>query len=251
MLAWWSGLCYCQEWPTSGGGWNVYSIIQEWCGTIEEHVGDECTNILANSNAISFWKASKRLSQKSPPVASRPLSESQKPANRQLQCLSSDHLLNSFLLRCSKGWRAKDLGVHVLPKQEKAQLFVCDLLELRDVLSVKCDNNHSIRNAKTGKLEKRRTVHEPLSMLFLAHSWGVGKNHSQRVLARIEKEGKQLHSIKTTTVNPTRQCVIISIKAARLCYTARNLFIRAEVNQQKVVDAALAYESQSKRIRVG
>jgi hypothetical protein len=62
--------------------------------------------------------------------------------------------LNSFLLGRSKIWQAKELGVHVLPKQDKAQLFGRDLLELRGVLSVKCDNNHSIHNAKTGKLEK-------------------------------------------------------------------------------------------------
>jgi hypothetical protein len=34
---------------------------------------------------------------------------------------------------------------------------------------------------------------------------------TRTVLVRIEKKGKQLHSIKTTTVNPTRQCVIISM----------------------------------------
>jgi hypothetical protein len=91
-------------------------------------------------------------------------------------------------------------------------------------------------------------VHEPLTMLYLAHSWGIGKNQPQRVLARIEKDGTQFsNSNKTKAVNPTQQCVITSIKAARLWYTARKLFIRAEVNRQKVKDAALAYESQKEK----
>jgi hypothetical protein len=101
-----------------------------------------------------------------------------------------------FLLGRSKGWRAtKDLCVHVLSKCDKEQLFVRDLLELRDLLSAKDHNNHSICDAKSGKHEKRRAKHDPLMMLYLAYSWGFGKNHTQRVLASIEKEGKQLHSL--------------------------------------------------------
>jgi hypothetical protein len=173
---------------------------------------------------LHFGKLPERSREKSPPVASRPLPDSEKPANRQLQCLR-DHLLNSFSLGRSKGWRAKDLGVHVLPKSEMQQLFARDLLELRGLLSAKDHNNHGLRNARSGKLEKRRTVHEPLTMLYLAHSWGVGKNQPQRVLARIEKDCTQFNSNKPKAVNPTQQCVITSIKAARLWYTARKLFI--------------------------
>ena len=138
-----------------------------------------------------------------------------------------------------KGWRAKELRVlHVGSRNERFQsLLREDTKELLGFLSGLPANYHRQRQkGSNGQFVTSKKKNNACTISYLAKDWDVGRNFPKENI----KKGRQQSAIVEvkTKRNPTQMGVIDSLDAAKLHFSARNLFIadRVEVrtNEEKV-----------------
>ena len=159
----------------------------------------------------------------------------------------------------AKGWRAKDLGVHptnpnVKRSDEHDRLFHLDLKELKTILRLKgagATNNKDLKDGD-GKFQRQRNSggqyttkykkSKPLSISYLNHAWGVGKNYANRVVNRNTPE--PLKADDESTVFSSS--IIESYAAAEVWFNPRSCFIRHTMVMHGENDNNMAYDSAKK-----
>lgn len=161
-----------------------------------------------------------------------PLKAGPPPPTAIHEILSLGHTRNR-----GKGWRAKDLGV--LEDGARTgrfqQLLREDAKELSGYLA-NAQNSHDKR-LRSGAFKKRNAKFNSLSMKYLAHAWGVGINTPHNLLK------KQLTPPKPKTSNPVHESVIDSLEAAKIHYSAKNLFIEDKVAERMKAEEVFAYDN--------
>ena len=106
-----------------------------------------------------------------------------------------------------------------------------------------CPNevNMHRQRGQNGKIKPRSTKFNPLSFHYLNHAWGVGKNF----MRKLEKESEAPPVATKPCNNPSWKSVIDHRAAARLRYTAKNLFVQNYVARQQQHHATLAYKNMA------
>jgi hypothetical protein len=136
--------------------------------------------------------------------------------------------------RRGPGWRAKDLGVFEDgSRTERFQALLReDVKELKGYL-VRTSNTHDKRG-RDGVFEGRKATFNPVTMRYIAHAWGVGRNYPKALL------NKQQSAPKPKTISPGSLCVIDSLEAAKVRYSAKALFILSRIRERSVHEGIFA-----------
>ena len=132
-----------------------------------------------------------------------------------------------------KGWRAKDRGLDANTRFKSTEFKETTMKDHERVKGYLegCPNkvNMHRQRGQNGKIKPRSTKFNPLSFHYLNHAWGVGKNF----IRKLEKESEAPPVATKPCNNPSRQSVIDHRAAARLRYTAKNLFVQNYVARQQ------------------
>jgi hypothetical protein len=113
-----------------------------------------------------------------------------------------------------------------------------DVNELKGYL-VRTSNTHDKRG-RDGVFKGRKATFNPVTMRYLAHAWGVGRNYPKALL------NKQQSAPKPKTISPGSLCVIESLEAAKVRYSAKALFILNRIRERSVQEGIFAYETKVK-----
>jgi hypothetical protein len=149
-----------------------------------------------------------------------------------------------------KGWRAKELGVFQLgSRNERFQsLLREDTKELLGFLSGRSitgtDDRRHDKKGRNGQFVKRKNKSNACTISYLAKAWGVGRNFP---LDNIKK-GQQTKAEKKP--NPVHLSVIDSLDAAKIHFSARNLFIADRVEERKNEEKVFAYDTPTLAERI-
>jgi hypothetical protein len=92
-------------------------------------------------------------------------------------------------------------------------------------------NGGSSRHNKKGcdgRFSKRKNKNNPHTITYLAKAWGIGKNFP---LQNVKKRAAMTSlTKKEQTTNPVNMSIIGSLKAAKVHYSAKNLFLLPTVS---------------------
>jgi hypothetical protein len=149
-----------------------------------------------------------------------------------------------------KCWRAKELGVFQLgSRNERFQsLLREDTKELLGFLSGRSttgtDDRRHDKKGRSGRFVKRKNKSNACTISYLAKAWGVGRNTPLRNI----KKGQQTKAEKKP--NPTQLSVIDSLDAAKIHFSARNLFIADRVEERNNEEKVFAYNTHTRAERI-
>jgi hypothetical protein len=144
------------------------------------------------------------------------------------------------------GWRAKDLGVdgegnrRGRKSSDRFESLLCqDARELKEYLKDKPElSRYNERCAGNNKFKARKkNEFNPITLIYLTKSWGVGRNFIDSILKR---EGQPK---KPKVRSSSQLCVIDSLESAKAKYTAKNLFMASRVRERTGDNELLVYES--------
>ena len=160
-----------------------------------------------------------------------------KPAPTGIQAILQQGYTNNR----GNGWRAKDLGMHS-DNRKYSGVFIQklreDAKELQGLLSI-LSNTHESRG-RGGLYKKRKSNYNPVSMKYLAKAWGVGKNFPTTLL----KQQPPASSAPSPSTLPAVNLPVIDSKAAaKVKYTAKNMFISHRVRVRKAEEEVYAYDN--------
>lgn len=149
-----------------------------------------------------------------------------------------------------KGWRAKDLHVHTTTTRNHSEQFITllreDTRELEGVLSVSSSNKYNV-TGRDGRFKKRKSDFNPLSITYLAHAWGVGKNFRAKLLKR--QSDDSMHSVSPSKPEQHEHYlpVIDSFVSAQVRYNPRNLYIQQRIRERKAEEEVVAYDNLKRK----
>ena len=84
-------------------------------------------------------------------------------------------------------------------------------------------------------------------MKYLAKAWGVGVNYPTTLLKQTPANAAAANKPNgNRNSNPVHLPVIDSLAAAKVKYSARNMYIANRIHQRKQQEAVFAYENQHK-----
>ena len=167
------------------------------------------------------------------------------------QVTSIQGILASGALRGKKeGWRAKELEVAELGCRNERfqQLLREDTKELLGFLSASKGGsarhkNGSARHNKkgcNGRFTNRKNKNNPFTMSYLAKAWGVNRHYPLRLLKKGQQQAKE-----EKKPSPTRLSVIDSLEAAKIHFSAKNLFIAHRVEERTNEEKVFAYDTHT------
>jgi hypothetical protein len=120
-----------------------------------------------------------------------------------------------------RGWSAKALGVLGMNWMEKFRTLVLyqNAKELRTFLQLLPSGKNHGHQRKSGQFKEQNSKFSPITMRYLAEAWGVGIHLPKTLLDRVGIP------YPVARASPNHKSHIESLEAAKICFSARTLYI--------------------------